>query len=95
MSTQLIIALAVVAVLVGLAIKFRWIARIGQAWATSRVFLRETRSEIKKVTFPSREEVVGTTVVVIVASFIFAFYLWLADLVILKVYEGVYRVFGS
>jgi preprotein translocase subunit SecE len=34
----------------------------------------------------------STTVVVIIASFIFAFYLWAADIVILKVYEGIFRV---
>ena len=57
-----------------------------------KTFLSETRAEVKKVTFPSREEVMSTTVVVIIASFIFAFYLWMADIVILRVYEGIYRV---
>ena len=95
MSTQLIVALVAIAVLVGLAVKFRWLQKTGEAWTKSRAFLRETRSEVKKVTFPSRDEVIGTTVVVIIASFIFAIYLWMADLVILKVYEGVYRVFGT
>jgi preprotein translocase subunit SecE len=54
----------------------------------------ETRSELKKVTFPSRDEVVATTIVVLIASVIFAFYLWVSDIVILKVYEGIYRVLG-
>jgi len=55
-------------------------------------FLAETRSEIKKVTFPSRDEVIVTTIVVVVTSFIFAFYLWVSDIVILKIYEGVFRM---
>jgi preprotein translocase subunit SecE len=59
-----------------------------------RTFLSETRSELKKVTFPSRDEVVATTIVVLIASVIFAFYLWASDIVILKVYEGIYRVLG-
>ena len=59
-----------------------------------RTFLRETKSEMTKVTFPSREEVVGTTIVVLVASVIFAFYLWVADLVILQVFEWIYKVIG-
>jgi preprotein translocase subunit SecE len=54
----------------------------------------ETRSELKKVTFPSQDEVVATTIVVLIASVIFAFYLWVSDIVILKVYEGIYRVLG-
>ncbi len=37
-------------------------------------FLREVRSEWNKVSFPTRQEVVGTTVVVLVASFIMAIY---------------------
>ncbi len=51
-------------------------------------FLGEVRTEIKKVTFPSREEVVGTTVVVLITSVIFAIFLWVADVVILRLYNG-------
>lgn len=58
-------------------------------------FVSETRAELRKVTFPSKQELTGTTIVVLVASFIFAFYLWLADLVIIRIYEGLFRVFGS
>ncbi|MBZ0112337.1 MAG: preprotein translocase subunit SecE [Thermoanaerobaculia bacterium] len=53
-------------------------------------FLPEVIVEMKKVSFPSRDEVMGTTIVVIVTSFIFAFYLWAADMIILKVYQGVF-----
>ncbi|MGB5160546.1 MAG: preprotein translocase subunit SecE [Thermoanaerobaculia bacterium] len=59
-----------------------------------KVFLSETRSELKKVTFPARDEVISTTVVVIITSIIFAFYLWMVDIVIIKVYEGIIRVLG-
>jgi preprotein translocase subunit SecE len=54
-------------------------------------FLREVRGEMAKVSFPSRDEVVGTTIVVLVTSFVFAIYLWLADLVIVQLF----RVVGS
>ena len=69
-------------------------ASIVDSWKRLKTFLTETRSELKKVTFPSRDEVVATTLVVLIASFIFAFFLWVSDLVILKIYEGVFRVFG-
>ena len=59
-----------------------------------RTFVTETRSEMKKVTFPSRDEVVGTTIVVLIASVIFAIYLWLADIVILQLFEWIYGVIG-
>ena len=65
-----------------------------EAWRRTRAFLAETRSELKKVTFPSRDEVIATTIVVLIASVIFAFYLWVSDIVILKVYEGIYRMLG-
>ena len=57
------------------------------------VFLGEVRTEMKKVTFPSREEVVGTTGVVLVTSVIFAIFLWIADVVILRLYNGLNAFF--
>ena len=69
-------------------------ASISATFSRMRSFLTETRSEMKKVTFPSREEVVGTTVVVLVASVIFAVFLWIADLIILQVFEWIYQVIG-
>ena len=58
-------------------------------------FVTETRSELKKVTFPPRKEVVATTIVVLVASIVFAFFLWVADMVIVRAYEGILRAFGA
>jgi preprotein translocase SecE subunit len=46
------------------------------------------------VSFPSRQEVVGTTVVVMVASFIMAIYLYLTDIVILEIYQFVVEMFS-
>jgi preprotein translocase subunit SecE len=59
-----------------------------------KVFLPEVRGEWKKVTRPNRREVVQTTGVVVVTSFIFAVYLWFADLVIRWAYEGMFKVLG-
>jgi len=64
-------------------------------WLTkAKEFLREVKAEWNKVSFPSRQEVVGTTVVVMVASFIMAVFLAIADIVILEIYEFVIRIFG-
>ena len=60
----------------------------------AKEFLREVKAEWNKVSFPSRQEVVGTTVVVMVASFIMAVFLAIADIVILEIYEFVIRIFG-
>src|ERR1044072_1746258 len=54
-------------------------------------FLPEVVAEMRKVSFPSRQEVIGTTGVVLVTSVIFAVYLWGVDLVILRLYDWLSR----
>jgi preprotein translocase subunit SecE len=46
-----------------------------------RTFLSEVKNELKKVTWPGRQEVITTTLVVIVTTVFFGFYLFAADLV--------------
>jgi len=58
-------------------------------------FLPEVRTELSKVTFPGRSEVISTTMVVIIASAVFALFLWAADMVIVKVYELTFQLFGG
>ncbi len=48
----------------------------------SKQFYSDVRSEMKKVSWPSRQEVIGTTIVVVVAVFFFGFYLGLVDYVL-------------
>jgi preprotein translocase subunit SecE len=40
-------------------------------WEKLKIFLNETKNEMKKVTWPSKEELKEATRVVIVASFLF------------------------
>ncbi|MBI4683335.1 MAG: preprotein translocase subunit SecE [Nitrospirae bacterium] len=47
-------------------------------------FFREVKIELKKVVFPSREEVIGSTKVVVVLVIIVAIFLGLIDLVLSK-----------
>jgi preprotein translocase subunit SecE len=42
-------------------------------------FLQEVRSETKKVTWPSRKDVLGSTLVVVLAVFIIAGFLGIVD----------------
>ncbi len=42
-------------------------------------FIRETRGELDKTTFPSSSDVKNTTIIVIIAVFFFAAYLFLVD----------------
>ena len=45
----------------------------------SKQFYTDVRSEMRKVTWPTRQEVFGTTIVVVVAVFFFGLYLGLVD----------------
>jgi preprotein translocase subunit SecE len=45
-------------------------------------FIKDTRKELHNVSWPSRRELVSTTVVVIVAVFFFGFFLWAVDIVV-------------
>jgi preprotein translocase SecE subunit len=42
-------------------------------------FIRETREELKRTSFPSSEDVRNTTIIVIVSVIFFAIYLFLVD----------------
>ena len=66
----------------GLAGALGWPSR---KLAEGRAFFTEVRSELKKVTWPSRKEVYSTTLVVIATSVLFGFYLWGLDLVFSRV----------
>ncbi len=54
-----------------------------KAWPQrAKSFYNDVRTEMKKVTTPSRKEVQGTTTVVIITVFLFAGYFWLIDLIL-------------
>ena len=71
------------------------VAKPREWWFTTRDFFRETNAEMKKVTWPNRSEVVGTTVVVIVATVVFAVYLWGCDLIFFKLIDVLFHNFGA
>jgi preprotein translocase subunit SecE len=61
----------------------------------TKQFYADVRSEMKKVSWPGRQEVTGTTIVVIAAVFFFGFYLWLVDTVLALGLDRVLRYFGT
>ncbi len=67
--------------------KIRWYKRFGN-------FLKDVRSELKKVTWPARPEVISTTIVVIAATIFFGFYLFLMDVVFSWLIGKVQGLFG-
>ena len=67
--------------------KIRWTKRF-------LTFLRDVRSELKKVTWPSKNEVVSTTIVVIAATVFFGFYLFFMDVIFSWVIGQIKSLFG-
>ncbi len=55
---------------------------LAESWAATGRFLREVRGEVRKVTWPQKKEIIGSTVVVIVSVGIMAIFLGLVDLVL-------------
>jgi len=58
-------------------------------------FIQETKTELKKVSWPNKDEVYRVTLIVIFTSFFFGFYLFVVDLAlqfginyIMKVFRG-------
>ena len=51
-------------------------------------FLKDVRSEMRKVISPTRAEVQATTTVVLITVFMFAAYFWLVDTIIGKGIES-------
>ena len=52
-------------------------------------FVRESREELKKVTWPERDEVTSFTVVVIVAVVVVSIFLWIVDTGLMTIMQTV------
>jgi len=65
-----------------------WVTRLREGW-------KEIIAEMKKVTWPNSNEVVSTTVVVLVATMVFAFYLWGCDVVFYQAINLLFSKFGA
>ncbi len=44
-----------------------------------REYVADVRSEMKRVTWPNKQEIYGTTVMVILTTFLFGIYFWATD----------------
>jgi preprotein translocase subunit SecE len=48
-------------------------------WQRLREYYQEVKVEMKRVTWPGKQEVYGTTVMVLVTTFFFAIYFYICD----------------
>ena len=60
----------------------------------AKQFYADVRTEMKKVSWPNRQEVFGTTIVVIVAVFFFGIYLGVVDQILGVGLNWLLRYFG-
>jgi preprotein translocase subunit SecE len=71
------------------------LAKPAHWWERLRVFLLDVRSEMRRVTWPSRAEVYATTIVVVLTSVFFGVYLWGLDLLLDAAARWIYRTLGA
>ncbi len=57
-------------------------------------YIKEVKHELERVSWPSKKEVIGTTIVVVLSVFFFGFYLFLVDLVLSNGLNRLFRYFG-
>jgi len=62
---------------------------------STKDYIGELRNEMRKVSWPNRKQVEGTTVVVIFSVFAFAAYFEVVDTVLQKGIQGILTYFGK
>jgi len=68
---------------------------LSQKWAGFRDFMTDVKKESGKVTWPGRDEVVGTTAVVLVYTAIIGLFLFLVDAAVTPLVNKLFAAFGS
>ena len=58
-------------------------------------FLKDARGELKKVSWPSRKELVGSTTLVIVASVLAGLFLGVLDVIFFRSVYGLIHLLGG
>ncbi len=59
-----------------------WLSNVRQFW-------HEVVLEMKKVSWPSRQEVINTTIIVVVTVFFFSIFLFISDIALTYVIQGI------
>ena len=65
-----------------------WVTTLREGW-------KDIIAEMKKVTWPNGNEVLSTTIVVLVATVVFAVYLWGCDVIFYKAIDLLFSKFGA
>ena len=68
--------------------------KVSSSLAKAKEFLHDTRVELKQITWPTREDVVATTWVVLITVGFFGVFLWLVDLGVNRAVQAIFKKFG-
>ena len=68
--------------------------RVSGTVADTREFMHDVRVEMKQVTWPSKDDVVSTTTVVIATVFFFGVFLAVVDWLVQRGVAYVFKIFG-
>jgi preprotein translocase subunit SecE len=71
-----------------------WLRWLPAKLAELRQFFSEVKAELKKVSWPGKDEVRTTTIVVVATTIFFGFYLWSLDIGFSRVMEMVFKSSG-
>ncbi|MFQ5878051.1 MAG: preprotein translocase subunit SecE [Acidobacteriota bacterium] len=63
-------------------------------YGKARSFLVDVKGELKRTSWPSRKEVVGTTTVVVITVLIFAAFLFVVDTALYTLVDLIFRAAG-
>ena len=66
-------------------------ASAGQMSETAVRFLKESKLELKKVTWPTKQELIANTIVVLISVFLCAAAIWIVDSIFSVVIRGILR----
>ena len=64
-------------------------------WGRTRTFLDEVRAEMRRVTWPTRAEVIATTWVVVLFSIVMGTYLWGLDVLFARAISWAFSALGA
>ena len=68
---------------------------LSEKWTRFREFLTDVRKETGKVSWPAKDEIVGTTTVVLVYTTIVGCFLFLIDAIVTPLVNKLFAAFGG
>ena len=68
--------------------------KVSGTLAGTQEFLHDVRVEMKQVTWPTRDDVVATTWVVLATVAFFGVFLWLVDMGVQRAVQYIFKKFG-